>query len=273
VCVAISAVMSLLQAPPQSDVRVLAGLPEDVMTRVTMSDGDVVYGVRNDGVWQLVARPITSDGTGVPQVLVTAPAGLVLMSPALAPDGRLYFESNVRTQAIGGRDDSDVWAIERSARGWGKSSAIGAPFASEYNEHSPTVDAHGTICFNSTRPRGLGRNDIYCGMLTSRDEPRLIASVSSASQDASPWLSADGNVLLFASNRPNGAGGWDIYMSRKVSGEWADPRNLGSPINTAGDETWVTLSTSGDKLLFNRIEPGAARGQVHVTASAATLGR
>ena len=53
------------------------------------------------------------------------------MSPALAPDGRVYFESNVRTPAIAGRDDSDVWVMERSASGWEKPAPIGAPFATE----------------------------------------------------------------------------------------------------------------------------------------------
>ena len=131
-CLAISAVLSLAQAPPQTNVRVLEGLPEDVATRVTMSDSAVVYGVRNDGVWQLVARTVAPDGTGGPVVLVTAPPGFALMSPALAPDGRVYFESNVRTPAIAGRDDSDVWVMERSASGWEKPAPIGAPFATEY---------------------------------------------------------------------------------------------------------------------------------------------
>ena len=62
-------------------------------------------------------------------------------------------------------------------------------------------------------------------------------------------------------------------MSRKASGEWSEPRNLGSPINTAGDETWVTISASGDRLIFNRTEPGAATGRVHVTAYSAPTGR
>ena len=56
---------------------------------------------------------------------------------------------------------------------------------------------------------------IYRGARTSTDEPRLVAAVSSTSQDAAPWLSPDGNVLLFASNRPGGAGGWDLMHARK----------------------------------------------------------
>jgi hypothetical protein len=137
------------------------------------------------------------------------------MRMAVAPDGVLYFESNVRSPAVPGRDDSDVWTIERSATGWGEARPLGPPFATEYNEHYPTADKLGTICVNSTRPGGLGRNDIYCGRRDDREPPRLIAAVSSPVQDAAPWLSAAGDTVWLASNRPGGVGGWDLYVSRK----------------------------------------------------------
>lgn len=263
--------LSLVLAQRPIEIQVLDSLPDDVMTRVTVSDETIIYGLLRNGAWQLVGQPAARVGASAPSALITAPAGHVLLSPALAPDGRLYFESNVRTPAIAGRDDSDVWIMERSGQGWAEAKPLGSPFASEYNEHSPTVDADGTLCFNSTRPQGLGRNDIYCGVRGSTEPPRLIAAVSSPAQDASPWLSRDGSVLLFASNRPGGAGGWDLYVARKESGHWASPRNLGPPINTAGDETWVTLSASEDRLLFKRLEPGAKTGRVLATSYAAVL--
>ena len=259
-------ILSFALAQSPIGIEVLDKVPEDVMTRVTMSDETIIYGLLRDGAWQLVGQPATRVGASPPTVLMTAPPGAALLSPALAPDGRLYFESNVRTPAIAGRDDSDVWIMERSGQGWAEAKPLGAPFASEYNEHYPTVDADGTLCFNSARPQGLGRNDIYCGVHGSAEPPRLIAAVSSPAQDASPWLSRDGTVLLFASNRAGGAGGWDLYLSRKESGQWAPPVNLGPAINTAGDETWVTLSASGDRLLFKRFEPGAKTGRVLVTS-------
>jgi len=257
---------SLVLAQSPMAIQVLDRLPDDLMTRVTMNGETIIYGVQRDGAWQLLGQPATQAGTSPPTVLMTAPPGHVLLSPALAPDGRLYFESNLRTPAIAGRDDSDVWVMERSGQGWSEARPLGSPFASEYNEHYPTLDAAGTLCFNSARPQGLGRNDIYCGARGSTEPPRLIASVSSPAQDASPWLSRDGTVLLFASNRPGGAGGWDLYVSRKESGHWAPPLNLGPAINTAGDETWVTLSASEDRLIFRRFEPGDKTGRVLVTS-------
>ncbi|HND89463.1 MAG TPA: SPOR domain-containing protein, partial [Saprospiraceae bacterium] len=55
--------------------------------------------------------------------------------------------------------------------------------------------------------------------------------------------------MLFSSLRPGGFGGWDIYVSNFVSGEWSAPRNLGSPLNTQGNE--VTPFYDGNNLYFS----------------------
>ena len=51
-----------------------------------------------------------------------------------------------------------------------------------------------------------------------------------------PHLSTDGNVLYFASDVPGGYGGFDIYACERTSSGWSEPINLGSEINTGGDE-------------------------------------
>lgn len=64
-----------------------------------------------------------------------------------------------------------------------------------------------------------------------------------------PCLSADGNTLWFSSNNPEGAGGWDIYVSTRSGSSWSTPRNLGSPLNTPGNE--VTPFIEGNSLYFS----------------------
>lgn len=53
-----------------------------------------------------------------------------------------------------------------------------------------------------------------------------------------PSFSADGNALYFASNRPDGFGGYDIYVSYRngAGNNWSTPENLGPVVNTQGDE-------------------------------------
>ena len=64
-----------------------------------------------------------------------------------------------------------------------------------------------------------------------------------------PCLSPDGNKLIFASTQPGGFGGWDIYVSNFTASGWSEPRNLGTPLNTPGNE--VTPFFDGIDLYFS----------------------
>jgi len=61
-------------------------------------------------------------------------------------------------------------------------------------------------------------------------------------------FSVDGMTMYFASDRTGGEGGFDIYESKMVGGEWSAPINLGPEVNTPGNE--ITPSRTGDMLLF-----------------------
>ena len=63
-----------------------------------------------------------------------------------------------------------------------------------------------------------------------------------------PTLSSDGNTLYFVSDMPGGQGGTDIYMSTLNGGKWSKPLNMGSSINTKGNEMFPFLSK--DKTLY-----------------------
>ena len=56
--------------------------------------------------------------------------------------------------------------------------------------------------------------------------------------DCHPSVNIDGDKLYFASNRPGGFGGMDIYVSFRLGDSWSAPVNLGDKINTAGNEVF-----------------------------------
>ena len=51
-----------------------------------------------------------------------------------------------------------------------------------------------------------------------------------------PSFSPDGKRLYFASDRPGGMGGYDIYYCERGASGWETPVNLGSEVNSPGNE-------------------------------------
>ncbi len=61
----------------------------------------------------------------------------------------------------------------------------------------------------------------------------------------SPCFSKDGKKLFFAANFPDSRGGLDIYVSRKVNGQWSKPENLGDVVNTPQNDFYPFSHSSG----------------------------
>jgi outer membrane protein OmpA-like peptidoglycan-associated protein len=65
-----------------------------------------------------------------------------------------------------------------------------------------------------------------------------------------PTLSANEDLLLFASDMPGGFGGTDIYVSRYDGTNWLAPINLGDRVNTKGNEMFPYMDEK-DNLYFS----------------------
>ncbi|MFZ6014583.1 MAG: OmpA family protein [Bacteroidota bacterium] len=73
--------------------------------------------------------------------------------------------------------------------------------------------------------------------------------LNSPGDEYSPFMSADGKTLYFATNGRPGYGNVDIYMSKRLSDgwtQWSEPVNLGLGINTVGFDAYYTLPASGE---------------------------
>lgn len=73
---------------------------------------------------------------------------------------------------------------------------------------------------------------------TDWSKPVTLGSrINSRSLETTASITPDGKTIYFASNRPGGYGGMDIYMAKRLeSGEWDDPVNLGAEVNSKYDE-------------------------------------
>lgn len=77
-------------------------------------------------------------------------------------------------------------------------------------------------------------------------EPKLLNINDPSAWDSSPAFSPDGKTLYFSSSRKGGLGGNDIYKSTlDDNGRFSAPENLGPGINTAGNESFVSVGPDG----------------------------
>lgn len=80
---------------------------------------------------------------------------------------------------------------------------------------------------------------------------RLPVFINSGFQ-SSGSISDNGKVFLFASERPGGYGGTDIYLVKRLpNGKWGSPQNLGAAVNTAYNEDFPMLDADMTSLYFS----------------------
>ncbi len=91
------------------------------------------------------------------------------------------------------------------------------------------------------------------------------ADVNTQYPEYAPVVTADEQTMIFTSRREGSTGDQktidgkyfeDIYITKKVGGQWGTPVNLGEPINTADHEATIGLSVDGQRLIIYRYADG-----------------
>lgn len=155
-------------------------------------------------------------------------------------------------QVIHNRQE-DFFISHRNSDGqWEKVKPIGKPINTPFNEGAQSIAADGkkmyfTVC------RGV------CNIFSSTLTPdgtwsiptRLSTINSNKFSNKQPSISPDGRTLYFVSNRPGGYGNYDIWKSNlNDDGTWSSPENLGSTINTEGEEQSPFIHFDNQTLYF-----------------------
>lgn len=129
---------------------------------------------------------------------------------------------------------------------WSVPVNLGEAVNSAFEEFLPELSKNGrSLYFASNRPGPFGGEDLWVSRRADPTDPwgpaeNLGPVINGPFNERSPALSRDGHLLFFATNRPGGMGGFDIWVSWRAHTHddfgWQAPVNLGSGVNsTAGD--------------------------------------
>jgi outer membrane protein OmpA-like peptidoglycan-associated protein len=150
--------------------------------------------------------------------------------------------------------------MHRTLTGWSALEDLGIHFTNEAEYLEACLSPDGKAILFAAK---LKKNVAYKADVKERDiyvclkqndgkwgEPFNVGkNVNSAGNELSPFLSADGRTLYFASSGRPGYGDTDIFMSKRLSDDWkqwSEPVNLGPGINTVGFDAYYTLPASGE---------------------------
>jgi outer membrane protein OmpA-like peptidoglycan-associated protein len=128
---------------------------------------------------------------------------------------------------------------------------------SKESEGAAAVSADGRVMVftGCNRRGGYGSCDLYISYKKNNKwtaPENLGSNINTRNWESQPYLSSDGRLLIFSSNRAGGIGKRDLYYSTKdIDGKWKPAKNLGSTINTFADEISPFLDLSGDTLYFS----------------------
>jgi WD40-like Beta Propeller Repeat len=171
----------------------------------------------------------------------------------LSPDGRTIYLTSARGGTLGG---FDIWMSSFTGTSFSDPTSFGAPINSPTNEGSPTFSPDGSTLYFMRCNKMTVTNADECKIMMSKKganglwgSPVELPAIINAGNSQMPRMLADGQTLLFTSNKhiPN-KGGLDFYISRLVNGEWAAPQNLDFA-NTASDDVFASANSLGLSLL------------------------
>jgi OOP family OmpA-OmpF porin len=107
------------------------------------------------------------------------------------------------------------------------------------------------------KKNNIGHRDLYVSFRaddgTWSKPLNLGNTVNTSATEEAPFLASDDRTLYYASDGLNGYGGLDIYVTRRQDDTWTNwstPENLGPIVNTAQDESYLSIPASGDRIYF-----------------------
>jgi outer membrane protein OmpA-like peptidoglycan-associated protein/tetratricopeptide (TPR) repeat protein len=172
---------------------------------------------------------------------------------ALSPDGMELIMYRVSPS-----DGGDLFISNLKNNDWVSPKRLAKTINTNYWEPSASITSdEKTLFFTSNKKGGFGGTDIYMSKLLANGEfgpaINLGPEINTPEDDDAPFIHPDSKTLYFSSKGHDGIGGFDIFVCTidvETAKLTSKPKNIGYPINTAGDDIYFTWSADGKRAYF-----------------------
>ena len=173
--------------------------------------------------------------------------------PSLAPfNGREAILTPDGEKVLFG--DGDIWIYSISGDGTDKPKKLPPTINTDAYEFYASMTNDGRIFFSRFVDNGT---KIFVSELIKGEYQTAIELPEPVNQPVSnnfhPYISSNGDFIIFNSDREGGFGGADLYISYlDKNGHWDNPKNMGEKINTELRDICPTITLDGKYLFFTR---------------------
>ncbi len=175
----------------------------------------------------------------------------------------LWFCSYRRPTSFGNTDVYRSSALGNNS--WGTPLNAGESWNLEDNEGALAISKDGSTAVIAMDERdGVGDTDLWIADLendTLLNLRNMGKGVNSRYWDSQPTISGDGGTIYFASNRPGGYGGLDIWVTRRTESGWTAAVPLDSTVNSSNNERSPYLIANNSVLYFSSDRSGGFGGE------------
>lgn len=162
-------------------------------------------------------------------------------------------------------DQTDIWESKLQGATWSEPKKMIFHISSEKaNEKYACYNDDGYRIYfaRDNAERTTGTEIMFSAMQSKMKQDYMAAAnlpiLNSKFNDGPVYITIDGETMYIASEGHESIGGYDIFVSKKVSGNWTAPVNLGYPINTPYDDFFFASTANGK---FAYISSNRAGGQ------------
>lgn len=163
-----------------------------------------------------------------------------------------YDGTRMLLHRTGENDQTDIFESQLKGLEWSEptimSNQISSPRANEkyacYND-----DGWRIYFTRDNENRSSGTEVMFSAMQSKIRKDymgaTMVSTVNSKFNEGPIYITVNGEIMYLASEGFDSMGGYDIFMSKKIQGQWSIPVNMGYPINSPYDDFFFAPTANG----------------------------